>query len=364
MSNPLMQPWSGVHGLPPFADIQPAHFPPAFDAALAQHRAEIDAIATQAEAPSFANTVAAFDASGRQLARLEHLFYTLAASATSPELQAVQRDLAAPLAEHDEARVRAAVATGLPVPHLTVGSGGGYGAPDGGSDYGGGFDGPGEGLMLVHGSVSKALAGAFLERLQRVALDFAQQHLADQRVPESQREGYTLLLAMRDKEDRVRFSGYDVADFRIFTYCLAAALSGIGGALFTLQVGFMSPSFVGIVPSIEMVIFAAVGGRMSLVGAVYGSLLINAGKTFFSESFPDVWLFLMAALFIGVTMAFPMGLAGLWEDKVVPWWKARQAARKAPATPMAKPMATTTPVTAAAASKAAELPAAGVGQSA
>lgn len=136
----------------------------------------------------------------------------------------------------------------------------------------------------------------------------------------------TLLLAMRDKEDRVRFSGYDVADFRIFVFCLAAALSGIGGALFTLQVGFMSPSFVGIVPSIEMVIFAAVGGRMSLVGAVYGTLLVNAGKTFFSESFPDLWLFLMAALFIGVTMAFPMGLAGVWEEKIVPWWKSRRAA--------------------------------------
>lgn len=135
----------------------------------------------------------------------------------------------------------------------------------------------------------------------------------------------TLLLAMRDKEDRVRFSGYDVADFRIFTFCLAAALSGIGGALFSLQVGFMSPSFVGIVPSIEMVIFAAVGGRMSLVGAVYGTLLVNAGKTFFSESFPDLWLFLMAALFIGVTMAFPMGLAGLWESHVVPWWNKRRA---------------------------------------
>ena len=130
----------------------------------------------------------------------------------------------------------------------------------------------------------------------------------------------TLLLAMRDKEDRVRFSGYDVANFRVFTFCLAAALAGIGGALFSLQVGFMSPSFVGIVPSVEMVIFAAVGGRMSLVGAVYGTLLVNAGKTFFSESFPDLWLFLMAALFIGVTMAFPMGLAGLWEDHVVPWW--------------------------------------------
>ncbi len=135
----------------------------------------------------------------------------------------------------------------------------------------------------------------------------------------------TLLLAMRDKEDRVRFSGYDVANFRVFTFCLTAALSGIGGALFSLQVGFMSPSFVGIVPSIEMVIFAAVGGRMSLVGAVYGTLLVNAGKTFFSESFPDLWLFLMAALFIGVTMAFPMGLAGLWQDHVVPWWAKRRS---------------------------------------
>jgi urea transport system permease protein len=136
----------------------------------------------------------------------------------------------------------------------------------------------------------------------------------------------TLLLAMRDKEDRVRFSGYDVADFKIFTFCLAAGLSGVGGALFSLQVGFMSPSFVGIVPSIEMVIYAAVGGRMSLVGAVYGTLLVNAGKTYFSESFPDMWLFLMAALFIGVTMAFPMGLAGVWEERIKPWWKERRQA--------------------------------------
>lgn len=158
----------------------------------------------------------------------------------------------------------------------------------------------------------------------------------------------TLLLAMRDKEDRVRFSGYDVADFRIFTYCLAAALSGIGGALFTLQVGFMSPSFVGIVPSIEMVIFAAVGGRMSLVGAVYGTLLINAGKTYFSESFPDLWLFMMAALFIGVTMAFPMGLAGLWESKVMPWWRGRQAALRAASAAAPKPPAAAAAVTATA----------------
>lgn len=96
-----------------------------------------------------------------------------------------------------------------------------------------------------------------------------------------------LLLAMRDKEERVRFSGYDVASFKIFVFCVGAAFAGIGGAMFTLQVGFMSPSFVGIVPSIEMVIFAAVGGRLSLLGAVYGALLVNFGKTYFSESFPS-----------------------------------------------------------------------------
>jgi urea transport system permease protein len=83
--------------------------------------------------------------------------------------------------------------------------------------------------------------------------------------------------------------------------------------MFTLQVGFMSPSFVGIVPSIEMVIFAAVGGRMSLIGAIYGTLLVNFGKTTFSESFPELWLFLMGGLFIGVVMFFPNGLAGIWE---------------------------------------------------
>jgi urea transport system permease protein len=128
----------------------------------------------------------------------------------------------------------------------------------------------------------------------------------------------TLLLAMRDKEDRVRFSGYDVAMFKVFAFCVAALFAAIGGAMFTLQVGFMSPSFVGIVPSIEMVIYAAIGGRMSLVGAVYGAVLVNLGKTYFSESFPNLWLYLMAAMFIGVVMAFPDGLAGLYEQYVRP----------------------------------------------
>ena len=144
----------------------------------------------------------------------------------------------------------------------------------------------------------------------------------------------TLLLAMRDKEDRVRFSGYDVAMFRVFAFCLAAFLAAVGGALFTLQVGFMSPSLVGIVPSIEMVIFAAVGGRMSLVGAVYGTLLVNYGKSYFSESFPDLWLFMMAAMFLGVVLAFPDGLAGLYQTRIRPFLTKRLGrARGAPAVP-------------------------------
>ncbi|MFL9878348.1 urea ABC transporter permease subunit UrtC [Herbaspirillum rhizosphaerae] len=124
-----------------------------------------------------------------------------------------------------------------------------------------------------------------------------------------------LLMAMRDKEERVRFSGYDVASFKVFVFCVAAMFSAIGGAMFTLQVGFMSPSFVGIVPSIEMVIYAAVGGRMSLLGAVYGTLLVNFGKTYFSETFPELWLFLMGGLFIAVVMYFPNGLAGVYEKQ-------------------------------------------------
>ncbi|URI07023.1 urea ABC transporter permease subunit UrtC [Aquincola tertiaricarbonis] len=155
----------------------------------------------------------------------------------------------------------------------------------------------------------------------------------------------TLLLAMRDKEDRVRFSGYDVANFRVFVFCLSALLSAVGGAMFTLQVGFMSPSLVGIVPSIEMVIFAAVGGRMSLVGAVYGALLVNYGKTYFSESFPDLWLFMMAALFLGVVLAFPDGLAGVWNDKVAPRLKAWAGRKKAPAPVVVAPAVNTEPVT-------------------
>jgi len=127
-----------------------------------------------------------------------------------------------------------------------------------------------------------------------------------------------ILVAMRDKEDRVRFSGYDVAGFKVFVFVFAAALAGIGGAMFTLQVGFMSPSFVGIVPSIEMVIYCAVGGRTSLLGAVYGAVLVGWARTTFSEAAPEAWLFAMGSLFIIIVVAFPNGLAGVYRAHVDP----------------------------------------------
>ncbi len=158
-----------------------------------------------------------------------------------------------------------------------------------------------------------------------------------------------ILVAMREQEDRVRFSGYDVSNFKIFVFCLAAAISAIGGAMFTLQVGFMSPTFVGIVPSIEMVIFCAVGGRLSLLGAVYGTLLVNYAKTSFSETFPELWLFAMGALFIGVVLAFPNGLAGLFQRYIEPympawyWGKSKQPDPSPPPEPKTPPAETDGP---------------------
>jgi urea transport system permease protein len=83
--------------------------------------------------------------------------------------------------------------------------------------------------------------------------------------------------------------------------------------MFTIQVGLASPSLVGIVTSIEMVIYAAVGGRLSLIGAVYGTLVVSYAKTFFSENFVEYWLYFIGALFIIVVMFLPGGLASLMD---------------------------------------------------
>lgn len=119
-----------------------------------------------------------------------------------------------------------------------------------------------------------------------------------------------LLVAVRDGEDRVRFLGYDPAWVKVMAFAMAAGMAGIAGALFVPVVGIISPALMGITPSIELVIMAAVGGRASLTGAVAGALLVNLGKTNISEQFPSQWTYLLGAMFIVVVAFAPMGIAG------------------------------------------------------
>jgi len=121
-----------------------------------------------------------------------------------------------------------------------------------------------------------------------------------------------ILIAIRDREDRVRFSGYDTALFKAFIFTVGALFASIGGALYSVQVGLITPTLVGAVASIELVIYVAVGGRMSIIGAVYGALLVGWAKSMISENFPTIWLFFIGGLFIGITMFLPAGLAGLF----------------------------------------------------
>ncbi len=122
-----------------------------------------------------------------------------------------------------------------------------------------------------------------------------------------------VLVAIRDREDRVRFSGYDTAHYKAFAFTVAAIFSAIGGAFYSLQVGLIAPGVVGVVASIEMVIYAAVGGRLSIPGAVVGAIVIGFLKSYLSENFPEIWLYFLGAIFILVVVAMPNGLAGIVE---------------------------------------------------
>ncbi len=123
-----------------------------------------------------------------------------------------------------------------------------------------------------------------------------------------------ILVAIRDREDRVRFSGYDTALFKAFAFTAGALFASLGGAIYSLQVGLITPTLVGVVASVEMVIYAAVGGRTSVVGAVYGALLVGFAKSLFSENFATLWLFFIGGLFIFVVLVMPNGLAGLLDQ--------------------------------------------------
>jgi urea transport system permease protein len=117
-----------------------------------------------------------------------------------------------------------------------------------------------------------------------------------------------LLVALRDNENRVRFLGYDPVKIKVLVFALSAALAALAGILFVPQVGIISPSSMGVVPSIEMVIWVAIGGRGTLLGAIIGALVVSYGRSLFSESYPDVWQYFLGLLFIGSVLLFPKGI--------------------------------------------------------
>ncbi len=120
-----------------------------------------------------------------------------------------------------------------------------------------------------------------------------------------------LLVAIRDDENRLRFSGYNPTGFKVVVFAVSAALAAIGGAFYTIQTGRVSPQLMDIGFSIEMVIWVAAGGRGTLVGAIVGTLLVNFAKSLLSEQFPEVWLFFQGALFLIVVTVLPDGVVGL-----------------------------------------------------
>jgi len=123
-----------------------------------------------------------------------------------------------------------------------------------------------------------------------------------------------VLVAVRDAESRTRFLGYRVANYKLLAWVVSAMLAGVAGALYVPQVGIINPGEFAPANSIEMVIWVAVGGRGTLVGAALGALIVNAGKTWFTGALPEAWLFALGALFVVVTLFMPRGVIGLWGD--------------------------------------------------
>mgnify|MGYP001485014347 FL=1 len=119
-----------------------------------------------------------------------------------------------------------------------------------------------------------------------------------------------VLIAIRDDEPRLRFTGFNPTLFKTIVFAIAGGLAGIGGALFTVQSGIVSPQYMAVPFSIEMVIWVAVGGRGTLVGAIFGAVVIMYAKSLVSEAWPQGWLFIQGGLFILVVTVLPEGVIG------------------------------------------------------
>ena len=127
-----------------------------------------------------------------------------------------------------------------------------------------------------------------------------------------------VLLAVRDAESRSRFLGYRTANYKLFTFVVAAMLAGLAGALYVPQVGIINPGEFSPLNSIEIVIWVAVGGRGTLYGAALGAIVVNLAKTWFTGAMPELWLFVLGGMFVVVTVLLPRGIVGIqfYRDKL------------------------------------------------
>ena len=123
-----------------------------------------------------------------------------------------------------------------------------------------------------------------------------------------------LMVAVRDAESRTRFIGWRPENVKLFAFTVSAVMAGIAGALYVPQVGIINPSEFAPANSIEVVVWAAVGGRGTIVGPILGALLVNGGKSWLTGAAPETWLFALGGLFIAVTLFLPRGIVGTWDQ--------------------------------------------------
>ena len=126
-----------------------------------------------------------------------------------------------------------------------------------------------------------------------------------------------VLTGIRDAESRVMFIGYNPLHYKLFIWTLSAMLCAVAGALYVPQVGIINPGEMSPANSIEIAIWVAVGGRATLIGPVIGAVIVNFSKSFFTQAFPDYWLFFLGALFVLVTLFLPDGVVGLWKKTMI-----------------------------------------------
>ena len=141
-----------------------------------------------------------------------------------------------------------------------------------------------------------------------------------------------VLIAIRDAESRTRFLGYRAENYKLLVWTLSASMAGVAGALYVPQVGIINPSEFSPANSIEVVIYVALGGRGTLVGAALGGVLVNFAKTIFTGAFPEYWLFFLGGLFVVSTLFMPKGIIGVWSHIANKWRAARARARNASST--------------------------------